>query len=521
MPADREAVSRRRTLAIVSHPDAGKTTLTEHILLAAGAIQLAGAVKGRRTERSARSDWMALERERGISVATSVMQFPYGDAIVNLLDTPGHEDFSEDTYRTLTAVDSVLMVLDAAKGVEPRTLELMRIVRERSLPVLTFVNKMDRDARPPLELLDEIHDKLGLEPAPLVWPLGSGRGFRGVIDRARGAFEPFATAAGGARTEDAFSGLSESERRAFDEEMALVAEATPVFETEAYRSGTRTGILFGSALHGFGVPRLLDLVVAAAPPPGPRPARERDVHPDEDAVSGFVFKIHANMDPRHHDRMVFVRLCSGRYEPGRRLRHVDRARTLVPNDLMVFLGQERERVQAAYAGDVIGFAAHGGIEIGDTFSEGEELHFRGIPNFAPTIFRRLLVRDPLRAKALLRGVGELAEEGAVQFFRPLLGNDVILGAVGPLQFDVVAYRLEEEYGVPVRTEPAGVGVARWVEGPADALARLEETSLAHLARDGLGSLVYLAPHRIHMDLVVERHPKLRFLASRERKDPAS
>ncbi len=518
--ADREVMARRRTLAIVSHPDAGKTTLTEHLLLTAGAIQLAGAVKGRRTQRAARSDWMALERERGISVATSVMQFPYGGAVVNLLDTPGHEDFSEDTYRTLTAVDSVLMVLDAAKGVEPRTLELMRIVRERALPVLTFINKMDRDARAPLELLDEIHEKLGLEPAPLVWPVGSGREFRGVIDRGEGGFEPFVTAGGEARSTEAFAGFSEGERRGLEEEIALVAEATPAFDRDAYRAGARTGILFGSALHGFGVRRLLDLVVRVAPSPGPRAARERTVHPDEDPASGFVFKIQANMDPRHHDRVVFVRLCSGRYEPGRRLRHVDRGRSLVPNDLMVFLGQERERAEAAYAGDVIGFATHGGIEIGDTFTEGEELHFRGIPNFAPTIFRRLIVRDPLRGKALLRGIGELAEEGAVQFFRPLLGNDVILGAVGPLQFDVVAYRLEEEYGVPVRTEGAGIGVARWVEGPAEALAVLEEGAGAHLARDGLGSLVYLAPHRVHMDLVTERHPRLRFLASRERKDPA-
>jgi peptide chain release factor 3 len=506
-------------LAIVSHPDAGKTTLTEHLLLAAGAIQLAGVVKGRRAQRAARSDWMALERERGISVATSVMQFPYKEAIVNLLDTPGHEDFSEDTYRTLTAVDSVLMVLDAAKGVEPRTLELMKIVRERALPVLTFVNKMDRDARPPIELLDEIHDKLDLEPSPLVWPIGSGRGFRGVIDRSDGAFEPFATEGGGVRGADPFSGFTDGERRAFEEERALVAEATPPFDTDAYRAGVRTGILFGSALHGFGVRRLLDLVVRAAPPPGPRPTHVRTVHPEEEAVSGFVFKIHANMDPRHHDRVVFVRLCSGRYEPGRRLRHVDRGRFLTPNDLMVFLGQQRERAEAAYAGDVIGFSTHGGIEIGDTFTEGEELHFRGIPNFAPTIFRRLLVRDPLRGKALLRGVHELAEEGAVQFFRPLLTNDVILGAVGPLQFDVVAYRLEEEYGVPVRTEAAGIGVARWVEGPPEAVTALEERAGSHLARDGLGSLVYLAPHRVHMDLVVERHPELRFLASRERKEP--
>ena len=514
----REAVERRRTLAIVSHPDAGKTTLTEHLLLAAGAIQLAGAVKGRRAARAARSDWMALERERGISVATSVMQFPHAGAVVNLLDTPGHEDFSEDTYRTLTAVDSVLMVLDAAKGVEPRTLELMRIVRERALPVLTFVNKMDRDARPPLELVDEIHDKLGLEPAPLVWPVGSGQGFRGVIDRADGQFEAFTTAGRGARSPDAFAGFSPAERRALEEEIALVDEATPPFDTGPYRLGTRTGILFGSALHGFGVQRLLDLVVRVAPPPGSRAARERTVQPEEERASGFVFKIHANMDPRHHDRVVFVRLCSGRYEPGGRLRHVDRGRSFVPNDLLVFLGQERERAQAAYAGDVIGFSTHGGIEIGDTFSEGEDLHFRGIPNFAPTIFRRLIVRDPLRSKALLRGIGELAEEGAVQFFRPLHGHEVILGAVGPLQFDVVAYRLENEYGVPVSTEGAGVAIARWVEGAPDALAALEEAAAPHLARDGLGALVYLAPHRIHMDLVAERHPRLRFLASRERKE---
>lgn len=517
-PEDRAAVARRRTLAIVSHPDAGKTTLTEHLLLAAGAIQVAGAVKGRRNPRPARSDWMALERERGISVATSVMQFPYREVIVNLLDTPGHEDFSEDTYRTLTAVDSVLMVLDAAKGVEPRTLELMRIVRERALPVLTFVNKMDRDARDPIALLDEVQARLGLETAPLVWPVGSGRHFAGVVDLDSDAFEPFAT--GGMTARDGNDPRLDPERaRALAEECSLLREALPRFEPQAYRAGTLTGVLFGSALHGFGVPRLLDMIARHAPPPQPREARERRVLPEEEACSGFVFKIHANMDPRHHDRVVFVRLCAGRYLPGQRLTHVDRDRSFVPSDLLVFLGQERGRAEAAYAGDVIGFSTHGGIEIGDSFTEGERLHFRGIPNFAPTIFRRLVIRDPLRAKALLRGIGELAEEGAIQYFRPLVTHDIILGAVGPLQFDVVAFRLEEEYGVPVTTETCGIGLARWVEGASEALDILLQEEGERLARDGLGSLVYLAPSRVHMEIVSERHPRLRFLASRERKEP--
>ena len=520
-----QEISLRRTFAIISHPDAGKTTLTEKFLLFGGAIKLAGTVKGRKASRHATSDWMALEQQRGISVTSSVMQFPYRDRIVNLLDTPGHEDFSEDTYRTLTAVDSALMVIDSAKGVEARTIKLMEVCRLRDTPIMTFVNKLDRDGREPIELLDEVEDVLKISCAPVTWPIGMGRELKGIYhlnqDRIY-VYEPGARGeAGETRCIDSLSSALAKEFlgsawAAFQEEIELVRGASAQFDQSEYLAGRQTPVFFGSALNNFGVQELLDDFVTIAPAPLARDTSTRSVLPGEEKMTGFVFKIQANMDPAHRDRIAFMRLCSGRYARGMKLHHVRIERDVKVADAITFLASDRKQAEEAYAGDIIGLHNHGTINIGDTFTQGEKLEFTGIPNFAPELFRRALLRDPLRLKALQKGLAQLCEEGATQLFKPLRNNDLILGAVGTLQFDVVAYRLREEYGVECTFENVQVATARWVHA-ADA-AKLEEFKRkAHdkLALDHGGALVYVAPTRVNLTLTEERWPDIVFSATRE------
>jgi peptide chain release factor 3 len=517
--------SRRRTFAIISHPDAGKTTLTEKLLLFGGAIQLAGTVKGRKAARHATSDWMRLEQQRGISVTSSVMQFPYRDCIVNLLDTPGHEDFSEDTYRTLTAVDSALMVIDCAKGVEERTIKLMEVCRLRDTPIMTFINKLDRDGRPAIELLDEIEQVLKIHTAPVTWPIGMGRELRGIYHLAEDRVYVYNQAARGRRGENlvieglhsaAAQELLGDQARAFAEEIELVRGATARFDPQAYLAGKQTPVFFGSAINDFGVEELLTAFTTYAPAPLPRAARERTVAPQEPAFAGFVFKIQANMDPAHRDRIAFVRLCAGRYARGMRLFHVRLDKEVRVADALTFMAAERAQAQEAFAGDIIGLHNHGTINIGDTFTQGEPLTFTGVPNFAPEIFRRAVLKDPLKVKALHKGLSQLCEEGATQLFRPLRNNDLLLGAVGPLQFEVVAFRLQDEYSVQCVFETVGVYTARWVDST-DA-AKLEEfraRAYDNLALDHTGALVYLAPTRVNLQLTLERWPGINFRETRE------
>ncbi|CAN5119395.1 peptide chain release factor 3 [soil metagenome] len=525
MTASTDEVDRRRTFAIISHPDAGKTTLTEKLLLFGGAIQLAGAVKGRKARRHATSDWMALEQQRGISVTSSVMQFPFADRIVNLLDTPGHEDFSEDTYRTLTAVDSALMVIDCARGVEARTVKLMEVCRLRDTPIMTFINKLDREGREPVELLDEIEDVLAIECAPITWPIGSGRSLTGVYhlleDRIY-VYEPAARGrAGGSRVIESLASPAAAEllgdRAAeFRDEIELVRGASHAFDVMEYLAGRQTPVLFGSALNNFGVRELLDTFVEHAPPPRPRATPARLVEPREDAFTGFVFKIQANMDPAHRDRIAFLRICSGSYQPGMRLYHVRAGREVRVGDALTFLAADRQQAEQAWAGDIIGLHNHGTINIGDAFTEGEPLEFLGLPSFAPELFRRAVLEDPLRLKALQKGLDQLCEEGATQLFRPLRNNDLILGAIGPLQFEVVAHRLQHEYGVQCRFENVNVATARWIAVTDPALRqRFERKAYEHLAIDHAGALVYLAPTQINLGLAMERWPDIRFDATRE------
>ncbi|NOZ11652.1 MAG: peptide chain release factor 3 [Gammaproteobacteria bacterium] len=519
-------IARRRAFAIISHPDAGKTTLTEKLLLFGGAIQLAGTVKGRKSDRHATSDWMELEKQRGISVTSSVMQFPYEDRVVNLLDTPGHGDFSEDTYRTLTAVDSALMVIDSAKGVEERTIKLMDVCRLRNTPIMTFINKLDRESRDPIEILDEIETVLNIQCAPVTWPIGSGKRFKGVYHLIDDNIHFFSPTHGGKIQEGhVIRGLDNPElddllKEQADDlraEVELVKGASHTFDPTAYLEGTLSPVFFGSAINNFGVKELLDRFVETAPAPQPRQTISRTVKPDEPHFTGFVFKIQANMDPQHRDRIAFLRITSGKYEKGMKLRHVRIKKDVQISNAITFMARDRGQVDTAYAGDIIGLHNHGTIRIGDTFSQGEELKFTGIPNFAPELFRRVLLRDPLRMKALQKGLDQLSEEGATQVFRPLAGsNDLILGAVGVLQFDVVAYRLKNEYNVECSYEAVNVNTARWVECEDE--KRLEEfktKNAINLSEDSGGLLSYLAPSMVNLNLTMERWPEVKFLATRE------
>ena len=517
--------AKRRTFAIISHPDAGKTTLTEKLLLFGGAIQLAGTVKGRKAARHATSDWMELEKQRGISVTSSVMQFPYKGKVINLLDTPGHEDFSEDTYRTMTAVDSALMVIDVAKGVEERTIKLMEVCRLRDTPILTFINKLDREGRDPIELLDEVEDVLKIQCAPITWPIGMGKRLKGVIDLRDETVHLYDPHHGGRIAEgekiqgldnprlDEVIGDMADELR---EEVELVRGASHAFDIDAYLRGEQTPVFFGSAINNFGVEELLDAFSEYAPAPRPRATEQRTVEPGESRFTGFVFKIQANMDPAHRDRVAFLRVCSGSYRKGMKMKHVRIGKTVQVANAITFQADERAHVDEAWPGDIIGLHNHGTIQIGDTFSEGEDLKYTGIPYFAPELFRRVVLKDPLKMKALQKGVVQLSEEGATQVFRPLRNNDLILGAVGVLQFDVAAHRLKGEYGVEAVVEPVGVQSARWVVCEDDKeLKRFREKAHDNLAEDGDGQLVYLAPTRVNLNLTMERWPEVRFLATRE------
>lgn len=525
MSSHKTETARRRTFAIISHPDAGKTTLTEKLLLFGGAIQLAGTVKGRKAARHATSDWMELEKQRGISVTSSVMQFPYHDAIVNLLDTPGHEDFSEDTYRTLTAVDSAMMVIDCAKGVEARTIKLMEVCRLRDTPICTFINKLDREGREPVELLDEIEDVLGIKCAPVTWPVGMGKRLKGIYHLHNDAVHLYEPGDSSQRQNvkkinglgnpllDEVLGDMASELR---DEIELVKGASHAFDQSAYLAGELSPVFFGSAINNFGVDELLEHFVATAPAPLPRETTTRTVEPLEEKFTGFVFKIQANMDPAHRDRIAFLRICSGRYFKGMKMHHVRIGRDMQVSNALTFLASDRDHVDEAFAGDIIGLHNHGTIRIGDTFTQGEDLKFTGIPSFAPELFRRAVLRDPMRMKALQKGLDQLCEEGATQLFRPLKNNDMILGAVGILQFDVVAHRLKDEYGVDCFFEPISVATARWVECRDDIVeARFREKAFENLGEDQGGALVYIAPTRVNLELAIEKWPDIEFHATRE------
>ncbi len=521
----RQEVDRRRTFGIISHPDAGKTTLTEKLLLFGGAIQMAGAVKSRKAARHATSDWMAMERERGISVTTSVMQFDYRDYEVNLLDTPGHQDFSEDTYRVLTAVDSALMVIDSAKGVETQTRKLMEVCRMRNTPIITFINKLDREGREPLELLSDIEETLAIECAPLSWPIGMGKRFKGTYNLYRK--ELFLFTPGQDRVShdgviikdlndpqlDQLLGSQADELRA---DIELLEGAANPFDLTEYLKGNLTPVFFGSAINNFGVRELLDAFVELAPPPRPRPTVSREVSPYEEEFSGFVFKIQANMDPAHRDRIAFLRICSGKFTRGMKVKHHRIGKDVALANATIFMAQDRSNVEEAYPGDIIGLHNHGTIKIGDTFTEKEVLKYTGIPNFAPEHFRRVRLKNPLKVKQLEKGLTQLAEEGAVQVFRPLLGSDWILGAVGVLQFDVIVARLRDEYGVDAVYEGIDFATARWIEcEDRKMLAEFEKKCQGNLAHDAEGNLAYLAPSEWRLGHTIEQWPKVVFHKTRE------
>jgi peptide chain release factor 3 len=524
--ANEKEINRRRTFGIISHPDAGKTTLTEKLLLFGGAIQIAGAVKARKAARHATSDWMAIERERGISVTTSVMKFNYKDFEMNLLDTPGHQDFSEDTYRVLTAVDSALMVVDSMKGVETQTEKLMEVCRMRNTPIITFINKLDREGREPLDLMSEIEDKLQIECTPLSWPIGMGKSFKGIYNLYRKELHLF-TPGKETRTEDGMliTDLSDPMldsalgRQADDlrRDVELLEGAANPLEIDHYLKGNQTPVFFGSALNNFGVRELLDAFVEMAPAPRPRMSVDREVSPYEESFSGFVFKIQANMDPAHRDRIAFLRICSGKFTRGMKVVHHRLGKEIALANATIFLAQDRSNVEEAYPGDIIGIHNHGTIKIGDTFTEKEALRFTGIPNFAPEHFRRVILKNPLKMKQLQKGLIQLAEEGAVQFFRPLVGADYILGAVGVLQFDVTVARLKAEYGVEAIYEPVGFSAARWIEcDDKKKLDEFEKKNLANIARDSEGLLTYLANNEWRLGFVMEDWPDIAFSKTRDR-----
>ncbi|MDA0226624.1 MAG: peptide chain release factor 3 [Proteobacteria bacterium] len=524
-----QQVQRRRTFAIISHPDAGKTTLTEKLLLFSGAIQIAGSVKARKASRHATSDWMEIEKQRGISVASSVMQMEYRDCVVNLLDTPGHQDFSEDTYRVLTAVDAALMVIDAGNGVEPQTRRLLQVCRARNTPILTFVNKMDREVQAPLDLLDEIERELGMAVVPFTWPVGMGKRFGGVYNRrsqTMRVFEAGEDRRGGA--EEVLSGgdnpvCHERFGAAYAEtlgELALIDEATPTFDVQAFLGGQQTPMFFGSAVNNFGVQEALDALVELAPPPSVRQALQREVRPDEGKFSGVVFKIQANMDPAHRDRIAFVRVASGRFERGMKLRVVRTGKDIKPNTVVNFLSQRRELLDEAFAGDIIGIPNHGLLQLGDTLTEGEALQYTGLPFFAPEMLRTVEVADPLRVKQLRAGLTQLGEEGAIQVFRPIAGSVLMLGAVGALQFEVVAHRLQTEYGVKARISGCPYTLARWVtcaeqDGGDTELQRFIQANQHRMALDAVDAPTLLVDHAATLRAIEGNWPNIRFHTMRE------
>ena len=520
-----EEVDKRRTFAIISHPDAGKTTITEKVLLFGNALQKAGTVKGKKSGQHAKSDWMEMEKERGISVTTSVMQFPYRECTVNLLDTPGHEDFSEDTYRTLTAVDSCLMVIDAAKGVEARTIKLMDVTRLRDTPIITFMNKLDRDTRDPIDLLDEVEKVLNIKCAPITWPIGMGKEFKGVYHLLRDETYLYKTGLG--HTIQEVRVVKGLDNPALDEAIGIYAEeirdmlelvkgASHEFNHDEFLAGELTPVFFGTAMGNFGVDHMLDGLVEWAPLPQGRETSERKVESSEQKFSGFVFKIQANMDPKHRDRIAFCRIVSGKYQKGMKMHHSRIGKDVRISDAVTFLASDRELLEEAYAGDIIGLHNHGSIQIGDTFTSGEKFRFAGIPNFAPELFKRIRLKDPLKQKQLQKGLIQLAEEGAVQVFRPLQNNDLIVGAVGVLQFDVVVARLKGEYNVDAMYEHINVYTAQWVTSKDPRkLDEFRRKAEANLSLDGGDNLAYIAPTRVNLALAKERYPDIEFHTTRE------
>ncbi|MFZ1624785.1 MAG: peptide chain release factor 3 [Gammaproteobacteria bacterium] len=519
-----QEVGRRRTFAIISHPDAGKTTLTEKLLLFGGAIQLAGTVKARRSSRHATSDWMEVEKQRGISVTSSVMQFEYAGNTINLLDTPGHEDFSEDTYRVLTAVDAAVMVIDAAKGVEAQTLKLLEVCRLRNTPIITFVNKMDREVRAPLALLEEIEAALRIECAPISWPIGMGKTFRGVYHLLQDRLLRF-TAGAEKRTDvELIEGLDNPKLDALfpDDvaslraDVALIRDASTPFDPQHFLAGQQSPVFFGSGINNFGVREVLQALVDWAPPPQPRDGGARLVQPAEEAFSGFVFKIQANMDPKHRDRIAFFRICSGRYTPGMKARHLRSGREMKLGNALTFMANERVTSEGAVAGDIIGIYNHGQLQIGDTLSAGEALAYRGIPYFAPELFRSARPRDPMKSKQLQKGLQELGEEGAIQVFSARQGAQMLLGAVGRLQFEIVAHRLSAEYNVDALYEEVDIFTARWLTFPDEVTRKkFEKDELFSLARDVDDNPVFLSANKYNLKLTLERWPTVGFHATRE------
>lgn len=529
-------VRRRRTFAIISHPDAGKTTLTEKLLLFSGAIHIAGSVKARKASRHATSDWMEIEKQRGISVASSVMQMLYRDCVINLLDTPGHKDFSEDTYRVLTAVDSALMVIDAANGVEPQTRRLIEVCRQRDTPILTFVNKLDREGKEPLALLDEIEQELGMPCVPMTWPVGQGKAFAGIVDLRKRQMRLFKAGADRRGEDDEIVALDEAgadalrARFGHDYEQAegnieLLTEAAPTFDETAFVNAKQTPVFFGSGVNNFGVQEVLDALVDLAPPPAARhvtlaDGSDRQVPPAAEGFSGVVFKVQANMDPAHRDRIAFVRVNSGRYGSGMKLRVQRSAKELRPTSVVTFLSQRREAVDEAYAGDIIGFTTHGGVQLGDTITDGDAPAsfgtYTGLPFFAPELFQTVELANPMKSKQLQQGLMQLGEEGAIQVFRPTVGGAMLLGAVGQLQFEVVQHRLKAEYGVDVRLAGSRFHGARWVTCDDEiAMRKFTDEAASKLALDAADTLAYLMTSPYDLRLTQERHPKVVFHPLRE------
>ena len=518
-------VARRRTFAIISHPDAGKTTLTEKLLLFGGAIQMAGTVKARKSSRHATSDWMEIEKQRGISVTSSVMQFAYSGHTVNLLDTPGHEDFSEDTYRVLTAVDAAVMVIDAAKGVEAQTIKLLEVCRLRATPIITFVNKLDREVRAPMALLEEIESVLKIDCAPITWPIGMGKRFQGVFDLRQDRLVRFTPGEERVRDDgELIAGLGNprldelfpDEMAALRHDVELLRNASSPFDLESFLAGEQSPVFFGSAINNFGVQEILRALVEWAPPPQPRDGSNRVVAPAEKTFSGFVFKIQANMDPRHRDRIAFFRVCSGRYQPAMKVRHLRIGREMKLGNVLTFMANERVTSEDAVAGDIIGIHNHGQLQIGDTLTEGEALAFKGIPYFAPELFRVTRPRDPFKAKQLQKGLQELGEEGAIQVFERTWNNTLLLGAVGELQFEVVADRLAREYKVDALYDPANIATARWLTFPDAATHRnFENENAASMATDVDGNPVFLAANKYILQVTMERWTNVGFHTTRE------
>lgn len=518
-------ILNRRTFAIISHPDAGKTTLTEKLLLFGGAIEMAGAVKAKGDRRRARSDWMKVEQERGISVASSVMTFGHGGITYNLLDTPGHEDFSEDTYRTLTAVDSAVMVLDCAKGIEAQTLKLFEVCRLRNIPITTFINKMDRDGRDPFDLMDEIERKLALDVTPASWPIGMGREFRGcydligdqliLFDRSKGE-ELLAGISCTGLDDPKLEGLLSSDQLSkLREEVEMVRGLCPPFDRDAYLEGHLSPVFFGSAVNNFGVRELLQGIGRHAPPPRPLKTQERTVDPDEDRLTAFVFKIQANMDPKHRDRIAFTRICSGKFRRGMKVRHVRTDKMLTIHSPQLFLAQDREMAEEAFPGDIIGIQSHGNLRIGDTLTEGEVLHFTGIPSFAPEYLQRVRSEDPMKAKHLEESLKQLAEEGVARVFKPLVDSGWVVGVVGPLQFDVLADRIRTEYNIPVKFEATSLYTARWIKaGDHNKLKSFIDMNRSAVANDHDGDPVFLARNAWHLGDAQDKNPDLRFEATK-------